>query len=213
MSAIVCEHENQRSFRIFIRCLNVVMAALLLGGNLLLLGGCGSGLDVSKLSTTPMPQTPPSANQARIVFVRPVQRAGPGGYAVSVWADGSLVAFVRAGKRAFVDLPAGKHLLLAVAANGDVLEADLAPGKTYFVHTRLVSYYMGSSVFIDPMYQGHENWSQLQEWLDNTQLTELIPAEADEWTRRHASDNARRLERYESRPMADRKFIRPEFGI
>ncbi len=212
MNAIGCKRENQRGL-VLSRYLKVVLAALLLGVNLLLLGGCGSGLDVSKLSTTPMPQTPPSANQARIVFVRPVQRAGAGGYAVSVWADGSLVAFVRAGKKAFVDLPAGKHLLLAVAANGDVLEADLAPGKTYFVHTRLVSYYMGSSVFIDPMHQGHENWPQLQGWLDNTQLTELIPVEAEEWTRRYASDNARRLERYKSRPIADRKYIRPEFGI
>jgi hypothetical protein len=177
---------------------------------LFVVAGCGPRLHVNRVSTSPLPAEPPAADVARVVFVR---AAGVGGHAVSVWDGDDLVAFVRGGQTCVADLAPGAHRFLGVFQNADVLDAELAGGKTYYVHVRVANYYMGTSVFLDPLHPGHENWDKLDAWLTATRHVELIPEEAPIWTERHRADNARRLQRYEQRDDADKKAIAPDFGV
>ena len=181
--------------------------AILIGG---VACACGSRLHVSRRATISMSPAP-TPGTARVVFLRP--RGASGHHAVSVWDDGRLVAFVRTRQRTHVDLAPGLHTFLGVMSNADVLEAELAAGRTYYVHVRTVSYYVGQSVFLDPVYPGHENWPLVQDWINQTTPVELIPSDAAEWTRRHAAGNEKRMRRYASRPPAERKYMTQDQGI
>lgn len=180
-----------------------------------LLLGCSRGpsIPVARAPSKPFPSVAPAADQARVYFVRPPVKAGPGHYAVSVWVGDRLVAFVRHGQVAYVDLAPGKHLFLGLAQNADVLEVELAGGKMYYVHVRLVKYYMGGSgVFLDAIVPGHENWSKRKEWIAACKPVELNPPGAADWHARHAADNRTRMQRYASRPESEKKFVRPDQG-
>lgn len=189
----------------------LMVSSLLLG--LALACSRGPSVPVARSASTPFPTAAPSADTARVYFVRPPVKAGPGHYAVTIWVDGQIAAFVRHGQMAYVDLRPGQHQFYGLAQNADVLEADLAGGKTYYIHVRLVKFYMGGSgVFLDAIVPGHENWSYRREWIAACKPVELNPPGAAEWHARHAADNNTRMERYRSRPQSEKKFLRPEQG-
>ena len=196
--------------RLFFAARKHFLSAGALTAALMFFSACGR-LQVSVATPATLPAVRPEGNVARVIFVRP--RTGGAKIAFSVWEGGTLLAYLRGAQMTYVDLSAGKHVFLGVAGAADVLEADLLPGKTYIVHCRFNSYYMGHSAHLDPLYVGHENWVFADEWLKTSAMTTLIPEEAAIWTERNASDNDERMGRYASRAPEKKKFILPEYGF
>ena len=164
---------------------------------MLVLAGCQSSL-MTRSSATSVTVSP---DDATVVFLRPSSFGGAiqsSVYDVSGGAT-TFAGIVSAKTRVSMQLPAGQHLLMVIAENGDFLNATLAPGKTYYV---LVKPRMGVwkarfsliPIHSDPAAKYNVRSKDFASWKAECQPVVKTPA-ADAWYQQHRADiEAKRLE-------------------
>jgi hypothetical protein len=107
---------------------------------------------------------PPPAGASTVVFLRPSVFAA--GIKTTILDErGSFLGESLAESQFAVTLPAGKHLFISWAENTGALQADLAPGKTYYVEVSPTMGALSARVHLFALTPHSENWAKLEEWL------------------------------------------------
>lgn len=151
----------------------------------------------------PRPTAAPSADTARIYFVKP---GGSMQAALTyILKDDKVVGYLENRKLFYLDLPAGDHFFMSVTSNTDGLKASLAGGKTYYVRVFSApgakSLLVGGSsenLYFEPIVPGTEGWDKRYEWIDGNQLITVNPPVAAKWEAKYAAKNAERLANFRS---------------
>ena len=131
---------------------------------------------------------PPSADASRIVFLRPSHWGGAiqtSLYDVS-GPSPEFIGVLSAGKKIVHDISPGAHRFMVVSENADFMEAQLAPGRTYYA---VVGYRVGFwngrfplwpvKADADAPYSLQDD--DFQEWVEAESVVKT--ARADEWAR------------------------------
>jgi len=178
----------------------------------LLATGCGAYFIVS---TTPRPTTPPSADMARVYFVKP---GGSFGNAQGfVLLEDKVIGYLQNRQVFYVELPPGEHLFMSVTSNTDGIKANLAGGKTYYVRLfstpGAMSMMMGGSenMYMEPIAPGTEGWDKRWEWIDGATLVEMNEEKVVGWEAKYAAKNTERLDNFRS-GQSVAKPMTPEMG-
>lgn len=123
------------------------------------------------------------------------------------------------GEQFFVDLPAGAHrFALTTGQNEDVIDADLAPGRVYYVAivTKGVVVIGGGvsiqRAFFVPISPGGETWAQKDDWLRSLRIVQMLPQGKVAVQDKHGSVIAQALAANPPGSNADRS-VRPEYGV
>jgi hypothetical protein len=165
--------------------------------------------------TTPRPTASPSADQARVYFVKP---GGSWGKAnVFILQEDKAIGYLENRQVFYVDVPAGQHLFMSVSSNTEGIDANLEGGKTYYIRLfstpSAMSTMVGGSedLHMAPIEPGTEQWENRIVWIDGAALVKMNKAKVGEWEAKYAERNAERLENFRS-GEAELKKIEPQFG-
>ncbi len=150
---------------------------------LLAVAGCAVNQSVRRDDVRGVvPPAPP--DKALVVFARPTLLGR--GFNTRVY-DGETLAGLVQGKSYFTyEAAPGKHLFAAKGhefkyTNYAFLEADLSPGKTYYVYVSMYVRYVGAGlqfwVDLKPIKPGSEDWTKMQTWLPGECVKlEMLPS-------------------------------------
>lgn len=133
---------------------------------------------------------PPSPAAAQLTFLSPSNTTQ---VYVFHMANGQLLATSGLSDNMTVQLPPGSHQLLLVSrASTEVIQANVAPGRRYFVLVRYLAVPFGPDFGVQVLNPQRPEWARLQTFLNETTAVELDPASLDP---RRIDRFVRRLER------------------
>ncbi len=158
----------------------------------------------------------PGADQSVILFLRPTTF----GYAVQspifdvTTDENKLIGIVSAKKKvAYITKP-GKHLFMVTGEAADFMQADLEPGKTYYV---LISPIVGWKVyFLLCAIHKNVNQEKLEKWKNTckyTEVTEVTHQWAEKNSRSIQAKRARCLPVWEAKPESGKPTLFPDDGF
>ena len=159
----------------------------------------------------------PGADQSVILFMRP----STFGFAIQsavfdvTTDENKLVGIVSAKKKVVYITEPGKHLLMVTGEAADFMQADLEPGKTYYV---LVNPVMGvwKARFSLGAIHKNVNHEKLEKWKNACQYNEVIEA-THQWAEKNSrSIQAKRtkyLPRWEAKPESKKPTLFPDDGF
>ena len=114
----------------------------------------------------------PQSGKSRVVFIRPSAFAS--GVKFTLFTGrGEFLGDSLPESHFAVDLPPGQKVFIVWAENTAALQANLAPGCTYFVEVASKLGFTAARAHLLAMKPSQEIWSSRQEWLDET--NGLIP--------------------------------------
>jgi len=153
-----------------VRSLNLLCLAALA------LGGCAGHSDFMTKVPQGAAAIVPASNSATIAFIRD----SGFGFAVNfsiIDQAGNLLGDAVARSHFALQLPPGRYFLFARGGeNTDVIQADVAAGRLYYVH--VVPHFGAwlARVELDPVKPNEQDWRSLPAWLAETDhLTPVIP--------------------------------------
>lgn len=181
-----------------------------------LLVGCAGGVKHMTPLQEPINLTPAS-DKATVLFLRPstmgfkVQSAV---YDVSTESN-EIIGIVPAKGKVLHETTPGKHLYMVVSENADFLQADLAPGKLYYVVVRPRMGTWRARFSLSAVDREEAASAKFQNWLSDCQ-----PLEANEETRQWARKNAASVnkkqdgyyQKWNAKPDDAKPTLRPEDG-
>jgi hypothetical protein len=190
----------------------VVVSALFIGFAL----PCGCSSRYYVISKTPISlNSRPAPDKARVYFLTPVESGMSEKVEVFILKEMKLIAHLRKGMVYDIDLPAGQHIFISVAAHADGIAANLAGGKVYYVRLFALSgrhsIWNAREVYMEPILPGTEQWKQRAEWLATLRHVELDTESAENWDADYAEDNAIRFNNFRI-GVAKLKVMTPEAG-
>jgi hypothetical protein len=147
---------------------------------LLLLAGC-----TSSYMRDAEPTGPPGPEEAKVIFYRTSLASSAVTFAV--YDDEKLLGFTEKGNYFEVRCAPGKHLFTSgyVPFAGGAVDADLAPGKTYYIK----SYVKNTAFFgivwtvvggLAPITRNSREWTRVERRLRRMECRELVPEAAAE---------------------------------
>ncbi|MDJ0764610.1 MAG: hypothetical protein QNJ97_16650 [Myxococcota bacterium] len=152
-------------------------------------------------------------SKATVWFVRSSRVLGETGGVSTVWDSENPLALLT-GKQAFrVELDPGRHFFISTSGNTDIVEADLLPGKEYFVYLWYTDFMFSQTVHINPLYEGCEKWENKDEWFDEAIYMELIPENTKNWAPQYLSRVKKAMEEYDPQSDNRKRAILPEYGF
>jgi len=128
------------------------------------------------MAEAPKPPAPlaPSPNAATVVFLRP----SGFGFAVNftiVDQNGRFVGEAVAESHFAVTVPPGEYLFIADAENTDVVHANLAPGRVYYVNVAAQMGALSAGVNLDPVRPSEAEWREIPKSLaESNRLIALV---------------------------------------
>jgi hypothetical protein len=165
-------------------------ATLVLG---LAASGCVATSPYMHEAVTAQPSAPPPG-AATVVFVRP---SGYAGALKTTILDehGTFLGDSLAESQFAVTLPAGRHLFVAWAENTAALQADLAPGRTYYVEVAPRMGVLSARVHLLAVTPRSKSWERLPEWLHDSRLYDADPGAGQAYLATRQDDVRERLRR------------------
>jgi hypothetical protein len=154
---------------------------------------CAGSSVYMKPSTT---QVAPTSDKALVRFMRP---SGTG-FAINFnLLDGQNVIGNSVAKSQFdyVTDP-GRHLFISISENKVFLEADLAPGKVYYVITRIYPGWWRARVAFVAVARGSEYWDTVLQYEKELQKLEPDQPKLKSWEDEHKEEIRALLTAYES---------------
>lgn len=124
-----------------------------------------------------------SQSEALVVFVRPSEYASGVGCTI-LDEEGHFIGQSPAHTHFAVSMRPGPHMFVSWAENIDALQAELAPGKTYFVEVAPTIGVFSARVHLRALKPGSEKWSKQQEWLRDTQQLQSDRSAGDSYYQR-----------------------------
>lgn len=160
---------------------------------LLFLSSCAGSSNYMKPSAS---QVVPTQDKALVRFMRP---SGIG-FAINFnMLDGTKVIGNSVAKSQFDYLAdPGHHLFVAISENKVFLEADLAPGKVYYVITRIYPGWWRARVAFEAVTRGSEYWDAVLQYEKELQRLEPDEANLRIWQDAHREEIQAVLASYES---------------
>ncbi len=179
--------------------------------------GCTATSDYMRPTLAPL-DAPPPPGTATVVFVR------PSGWASSVLMtimddQGRFIGDSTAESCFVTPVPAGKHLFIGWAENTAALQADLAPGRVYFVEVSSRLGWWTARVQLLAITPHSEKWGKLKDWV--SECDKFRPDEAGGQAyltsrRDAAAEHVRRgkekLSDYDAEDLEERT-LRPDDGV
>ena len=107
----------------------------------------------------------------------------------------------------------GKHLLVCLDDNGDVVEAEFEAGKTYFVYLWINSAIVTSWTHINPLPPGSKHWKDKDRWIERSRLVELSPENTLAVKEKYLRRVRKALAKYDPNGPNIKRAIRIEYGI
>jgi len=123
-----------------------------------LLGGCAGSSKYMVKSEPPKAGPPPDKS---VVYV---MRPSGFGFAVNfqVWDRDRLIGVSQAKSYFAYVCDPGKHLFIGIAENKVAVDADLAPGKSYYIITEPRMGGWKARLAMTPVSKGSENWDKVE---------------------------------------------------
>lgn len=159
----------------------------------LVLSSCAGSSNYMKPSTS---QVVPTKDKALVRFMRP---SGIG-FAVNFnLLDGEKVIGNSVAKSQFDYLAdPGHHLFISISENKVFLEADLAPGKVYYVITRIYPGWVRARVAFEAVTRGSEYWDAVLQYEKELQRLEPDEASIRVWQDAHREEIRALFSSYEA---------------
>jgi len=163
---------------------------------LALASGCAASVPTARNMvevTPPRPLTAP-ADSAVVVFVRPSKFAW-GISANIIDEQGHFLGDSPAAGHFAAVVPPGRHMFVVWAENTDALDAELAPGKIYFVEVAATMGALSAQMHLRAIKPTSANFPHRDEWMRNTQQWMVQGPAGQENLDRRADDVRERLRR------------------
>jgi hypothetical protein len=160
---------------------------------MLFVAGCASSAR-NMMPVNPPQRLMPPPGQALVVFVRPSKFAWAvtanlldetGRYLGDAPAQGHFAAV----------LPPGRHLLVIWAENTDGLDAELAPGRIYFVEVAATMGAWSAQMHLRAIKPPLDNFAHRDEWMLGTTQYAVASTEAQEKLNQRVGDVQERIRR------------------
>lgn len=144
--------------------------ALLVCTLVILLAGCRQPLwEVTpKLNAT-------AHDKVLVSFIRPSIWAKANLY--QIWDGEAFVGLSSGGKITQYYADPGKHVFMAYSGNWSYVQADLLPGKNYYILVHSVFGMTRSRVAFDPVRRGDESAAKVDEWMNNLDSIRVVPSQ------------------------------------
>lgn len=140
------------------------------------------------------PSLAPAADKATVVFIRHSGMAR--GIRTTILDEhGDFVGDSLASSWFTRTYDPGKHMFVAWAENTDVLQADLAPGKVYYVEVDPTMGALSARMHLYALKPGGEDWGKVKEWLGDNKYLEVDVNGGRAAMHERQSDVAERLKR------------------
>jgi len=138
-----------------------------------LLGGCAGSSRYMVKSEPPKAGPPPGKS---VVYV---MRPSGFGFAVNfqVWDRDRLIGVSQAKSYFAYVCDPGKHLFIGIAENKVAVDADLAPGKSYYIITEPRMGGWKARLAMTPVTKGSENWDKVEGL--KTEMEYVVPVEEE----------------------------------
>lgn len=125
--------------------------------------GCTATSDYMRPTLLPL-DAPPPPGTAGVVFIRPSGWA-PGVLMTILDDQGRFIGDSSAGSCFATPVPAGKHLFIGWAENTAALQAELLPGRVYFVEVSSRLGWWTARVQLLAITPHSEQWAKLKDWV------------------------------------------------
>lgn len=142
----------------------------------LLIIGC-AGSSKYMVEGTPVEKVP--AGKSVIYFMRPSSL----GFAINfqIWDGDHFVGLSQAKSYFAYVCDPGKHLFMGFAENKVAVDADLAPGKSYYVGTAVRMGAWKARMLFTPVTRGSELWDKVDGYKQDLKLIAVNKEEAEKW--------------------------------
>jgi hypothetical protein len=181
------------------RCAVGIVLALSLG----LVGCAGSSQYMVKADA---PTAGPPPDKALVYVMRPSGM----GFAINfqIWDRDQFIGLSQA-KSYFAHLCApGKHLFIGIAENKVAVEADLAPGKSYYILTGPRIGGWRARLAMDAVTQGSENWDQVDTLKKELEVIVPVADQVQAWDAAKKAEAAALVEFFEKNPEREKYMTR-----
>jgi hypothetical protein len=187
--------------------------ALLVGVGVVLclvVAGCAGSSQYMAKAQPPSAGVP--ADKAVVYFLRPSTL----GFAINfqVW-DGEHFIGLSQAKSYFAHVcHPGKHLFIGIAENKVAVEADLAPGMSYYVITEPRMGGWKARLAMEPVTRGSENWTKIDTIKQDLQFIAPVEANVKTWDTEKKSEIVELVEFFRKNPDREKYMtrLRPEDG-
>jgi hypothetical protein len=153
----------------------------------------------------------PDDDESRVIFARP-DRAMGSAITFDVWDRLKLIGFSEKGSSFEYRCAPGKHLFIAQGENAAAIDADLDPGKTYYVWVTPRMGILYAAVGFTPLTKDSTLAPKVWKELAKTKHRELIPEAAAEYERTHREDVRKLLEEFEGERKQEMLKLLPQDG-
>src|SRR5579872_7341934 len=146
---------------------------------LLLAAGCST----TGYMRDAMPTPPPGPTEAKVVVYRTAVVGGFDNFPVYEYVkdDGKLLGFTETGCYFVYRCDPGKHFFLTWGEGDAFIEADLAPGKTYYIQAWSKFGIVSSQPGFAPVLPGSDAFRELEKVWTDLRCRELNPDKASEY--------------------------------
>lgn len=177
---------------------------------MLLLAGCaGSSRYMTK---APPPQFDPAKGKAIVHFVRPSGM----GFAINfqVWDRDRFIGLSQAKSYFSYVCEPGRHLFIAIAENRVAVDADLAPGKVYYITTGPRMGGWKARVAMTPVKKGSEYWDTAEAWRSSLEHVAPVESEVARWGAEKRDEVLKLVDFFEKDPTREQYMahLAPEDG-
>ncbi len=160
------------------------------------LGGC-AGSSTYMVKADPSTVGPPP-DKAMVYILRPSGM----GFAINfqIWDRDQFIGLSQA-KSYFAHLcTPGKHLFIGIAENKVAVEADLAPGMSYYILTAPRIGGWKARISMEPVTQGSENWGTVESLRKELEFTVPVADQVQAWDANKKAEVAALVEFFETNP-------------
>jgi hypothetical protein len=160
------------------------------------LAGCAGSSQYMVKADAPTAGPPP--DKALVYVMRPSGM----GFAINfqVWDRDQFIGLSQA-KSYFAYLCApGKHLFIGIAENKVAVEADLAPGKSYYILTGPRMGGWKARLAMDAVTQGSENWGTVETLKKDLEFIVPVPEQVQNWDAAKKAEVAALVDFFEKDP-------------
>jgi hypothetical protein len=160
-----------------------------------LAGGCSTTSAARNMvEVTPSQRLVAPTDAALVVFVRPSKFA----YAIAaniIDEQGRFLGDSPAKGHFAAILPPGRHMFVVWAENTDVIDAELAPGKIYFIEVAATMGAWSAQMHLKAIKPTSANFGHRDEWMINTQQYSVAGPGGQENLNKRPDDVRERLRR------------------
>jgi hypothetical protein len=176
----------------------------------LLVSGCAGSSQYMVKAEPPVAGAP--ADRSVVYFMRPSGM----GFAINfqIWDGDRFIGLSQAKSYFAYVCPPGKHLFIGIAENKVAVEADVAPGMSYYVITEPRIGGWKARLAMDPVTRGSEQWNNVETVKKELQFLAPVEEQIRAWDAEKRAEAAQLVEFFQKDPDRAKYMtrLRPEDG-